>query len=157
MTGAYFGRPERSFVPGGTHITVTLIPVFEGRLVVFDVAAKEARGRWLPWDILRWGDNPYICASELVDGWCDGAVTDLALVDVLSFQVPAEGWELAIVFRAELSALPPGDDARRPFAFPTGHFDAVGNFDPVDLERWVTGHGAGASEPATVEATGLLF
>lgn len=134
---AFFGRPEKSFVPGGTFITVYLVPVFEGRLVAFDVPARQARGRWLPWDVLPWGGNPYVTASELGDDWCDGTVDDLVLVDVLSFEVPGEGWELAIVFRATVRTLPAGTDARRPFAFEPGRFDAIGNFEPVDLERWV--------------------
>jgi hypothetical protein len=36
-------------------------------------------------------------------------------------------------------ATPPADDARSPFTFAEGEFDAIGRFDPVDLERWVQG------------------
>jgi len=117
--------------------------VFESRLLVFDVQAREARGRWLPWDALESGGNPYECASALADDWCGGAITDLALADVMSFTLPGAGWELALIFRAELTALPAADEARAPHLFPAGEFDAVGNFDPVDLERWVAGAGAG--------------
>jgi hypothetical protein len=135
---SFFGPPAANIVPGGTHIAVYLVPVFQGRLVVFDVGAREARGRWLPWDVLEFGGNPYETASALADDWCGGALSDLALVDVMSFEVEGGGWELAIVFRAELTAAPAGDDARTPFVFAQGSFDAIGNFDPVDLERWVT-------------------
>jgi len=38
-----------------------------------------------------------------------------------------------------LIATPPADDARSPFTFAEGEFDAIGRFDPVDLERWVLG------------------
>lgn len=150
---AFFGQPQASFVPGGTHIAVYLVPVHDGRLVAFDVSANQAGGRWLPWDVLPWGGNPYVTASELADDWCEGALSDLALVDVLSFELPGEGWELAIVFRATLTALPAGGDMRRPFVFEVGRFDAIGNFEPVDLERWVLGtaHGAAALAP------GLIF
>jgi hypothetical protein len=134
---AYFGRPVAGFVTGGTHITVYLIPVFEGGLVAFDVTAREARGRWLPWDVLDFAANPYEAASALADGWCDVALSDLSLVDVLSLPVEGGGWELAIVFRAELSGMPPGDDVRTPFRYEPGQNDAIGPFDPVDLERWV--------------------
>lgn len=134
---AFFGPPAATFVSGGTHITVYLIPVFDGGLVVFDVRAPQARGRWLPWDVLDFGANPYEAASALADGWCDVTLKDLSLVDVMSFPVEGGGWELAIIFRAELGALPPGDDVRTPYRFEPGRYDAIGPFDPVDLERWV--------------------
>jgi len=150
---AFFGRPEGAFVPGGTHIAVYLVPVHDGQLVAFDVSAKQSRGRWLPWDILPWRGNPYVTASELADDWCGGALSDLVLVDVLSFEVPGEGWELAIVFRAVLTELPAGEDARRPFVFEPGRFDAIGNFEPVDLERWVLG----SPQVAATPTPGLMF
>lgn len=155
MAQAYFGKPAKTFVPGGAHVAVYLVPVFEGRLVVFDVQASAARGRWLPWDILAFGANPYEAAAELADSWCNGDVSDLALVDAMSFPFGVEGWELALVFRAELTALPPGDDARTPVPFDAGEFDAIGNFDPVDLERWVS-RGAPASHGAK-PGPGLVF
>jgi hypothetical protein len=151
---SFFGLPAASLVSGGTHITVYLVPVFAGRLVVFDVSVSEARGRWLPWDVLEFGGNPYEAASALADDWCGGAVSDLALVDVMSFEVEGGGWELAIIFRAELTESPAGDDARTPFVFARGSFDAIGSFDPVDLERWVTrgleGVAPGEERPAPV-------
>jgi hypothetical protein len=143
VRGAYFGPPNESFVAGGTHITVYLVPVFEGRLVVFDVSAPEARGRWLPWDVLDWGGNPYECASALADDWCEGAISDLRLADVMSFAVEGGGWELAIVFRAELTTAPSADDVRTPFVFAPGAYDAIGSFDPIDLQRWLEGGGEG--------------
>lgn len=154
MAQAYFGKPGTTFVPGGLHIAVYLAPVFEGRLLVFDVQASAARGRWLPWDILGFGANPYEAAAELADLWCGGAISDLRLVDAMSFAYGVDGWELALVFRAELTALPPGDDARRPFLFESGEFDAIGNFDPIDLARWV-----GQPPPGGPDSTthGLLF
>ena len=157
MKSAFFGRPFDALVAGGTHIAVYLVPVFEGRLAVFDVAAREARGRWLPWDVLEWGANPYETASALADQWCDVALNDLALVDVMSFPVAAGGWELAIVFRAQLSAAPRGDEARKPYLFPAGTYDAIGNFDPVDLERWVTGVGSKPLGGAKPGGPPLLF
>lgn len=139
MPSAYFGKPGTTFQPGGTHITVYLLPVFEGRLTVFDVAAREARGRWLPWDVLEWGENPYEAASRLADQWCDVALNDLALADVLSLPFEGEGWELAIIFRGELASAARGDADRVPHQFEQGEFDAIGAFDPVDLARWVGG------------------
>ena len=155
MAQAYFGKPANTFVPGGLHIAVYLAPVLEGRLLVFDVQASAARGRWLPWDVLTFGANPYEAAAELADLWCGGAVSDLRLVDAMSFSHGGEGWELALVFRAELTALPLGDDARRPVLFERGEFDAIGSFHPVDLERWVTAVGPAPEPPPP--AQGLLF
>jgi len=155
MADAYFGKPQPNFVPGGAHIAIYLAPVLERQLVVFDVTARAARGRWLPWAILPFGGNPYEAAATLADLWCDGAVADLALADVMSFPFEAGGWELAIVFRAELTTAPAGDADRTPVVLPRGEFDAIGNFDPVDLERWV-----GAHEPAPRverEGPGLIF
>lgn len=153
---AYFGQPADSFVRGGAHVAVYLVPVFDGGLVVFDVTARSARGRWLPWDILEFGGNPYEAAASLADDWCGGALSDLSLVDVMSFPFEGEGWELAIVYRAELTELPLADDVRTPFRFPPGQFDAIGSFDPVDLERWVQRGGGTASGPPRLSG-GLLF
>lgn len=136
---AYFGPPATTFVAGGAHLAVYLLPVFNGQLTVFDVESAQARGRWLPWDILPWGGNPYELASELSDLWCQVPLTDLSLADVLSYPSPEDGWELAIVFRAELAEPARGDELRTPYFFPAGQFDAIGPFDPIDLERWVTG------------------
>lgn len=134
---AFFGQPQKAFVPGGAHIAAYVVPVFEGRLVVFDVAAEQARGRWLPWDVLEFGGNPYETAAALVDEWCGGAVESLELVDALSLPFGAGGWEMALVYRAGLTEMPAGDADRQPYAYPEGAFDAIGSFDPVDLERWV--------------------
>ena len=110
---ALFGPPVRAFTPGGAHIAVHLVPVFAGAVVAFDVSARDARGRWLPWDLLPYGGNPYETAAALGDDWCDGAVLDLAIVDALSFPLAGESWELALVFRAGLAAAPGGDSQPR--------------------------------------------
>ncbi len=154
MPDAYFGKPQATFVPGGAHIAVYLVPVFEGRLVVFDVSARAARGRWLPWNILPFAGNPYEAAATLADLWCGGAVSDLTLADVMSFPSEPGGWELAIIFRAELSAPPHGDDARTPVLLEQGQFDAIASFDPVDLARWVD-HGSVARSSGA--SAGLIF
>ena len=151
---AFFGPPRDEVVAGGAHITVYLVPVYDGGLVVFDVEAREARGRWLPWDVLDFAQNPYEAASALADNWCAVALDDLSLVDIMSFLVEGEGWELAIVFRAELAEMPPGDAAGEPVRFEPGRYDAIGPFDPVDLERWVT---RGAAPRETARAGGLVF
>jgi len=158
---AFFGPPNDGFVSGGAHISVYLVPVYRGRLVVFDVQAREARGRWLPWDILDFGANPYETASALADEWCGVALSDLSLVDVMSFPVEGGGWELTIVFRAELDEGPRGDDARTPFVFAPGVVDAIGPFDAVDLQRWIDGPAAAPARPHVqsppAEQPGLLF
>lgn len=151
---AYFGQPAEGFVRNGAHVSVYLVPVFEGALVVFDVTARAARGRWLPWDVLGFGANPYEAAATLADDWCGGAISDLRLVDAMSFPFEGQGWELAIVYRAELTQLPDADEARKPFRFEPGEFDAIGSFDPVDLERWVESR---PHEPPVTKAGGLVF
>ncbi len=157
---AFFGQPQKDFVPGGAHIAAYVVPVFDGRLVVFDVTAKQARGRWLPWDVLEFGGNPYEAAAALVDEWCGGAVESLELVDALSMPFGAGGWELALVYRAGLTAMPTGDADRQPYAYPEGNFDAIGAFDPVDLERWVRPAGPqreAASPASTLDGEPLVF
>ena len=152
---AIFGKPREEAAVGGLSVSVHLVPVFQGSLVVFDVTASAARGRWLPWAIIDFGQNPYEAASILADDWCDVPLDDLSLVDVMSFDAQG-GWELAIVFRAELTAPPVGDAERAPHVFAPGHFDAIGNFDPLDLERWVAR--AAPGEAARPEpGQGLLF
>jgi hypothetical protein len=135
---ALFGPPQESAAPGGLQVTVHLVPVFEGRLLAFDVLSKFARGRWLPWAVMEYGQNPWEGASLLADDWLDVPLDDLSLADVMSLEAPGGGWELALVFRAALSAAPAGDAERRPFLYEPAAFDAIGAFDPVDLERWVT-------------------
>ncbi len=147
---AFFGKPANGLVRGGAHISVYLVPVYQQRLVVFDVAATQARGRWLPWDVMEFGANPYETAAALVEEWCGGAISRLSLADVMSFPSEGGGWELAIVFRAELTDMPPGDDARSPFAFREGEFDAIGRFDPVDLERWLLGGAEAAAQDTSL-------
>lgn len=152
---AYFGRPAESFVPGGAHVAVYLVPVLAGQLVVFDVQAPKVRGRWLPWTVMEYGANPYETAAALADDWCEGLVTRLELVDALSFPFDADGWELALVYRAELSGLPPGDAHRAPRVVVPRAADAMGPFDPVDLERWVLGDEPG--RPPAAGADPLVF
>lgn len=155
---AFFGPPEDGFVRGGAHLTVYLVPVVDGGLVVFDVEARQARGRWLPWDVLDFGQNPYEAASALADQWCNVPLRDLSLVDVMSLPVEGGGWELAIVFRGELVGVPPGDIHRKPVRFEPGQFDAIGQFDPVDIERWVGARSEVAAEPRDERpGGGLVF
>jgi hypothetical protein len=52
--------------------------------------------------------------------------------------------------------MPAGDDARKPVRFGPGEFDAIGNFDPVDLERWVVRGGPGAGKKGA-SGTKLVF
>jgi len=157
---AIFGSAVDIPEPGGLQVSVHLVPVFEGRLVVFDVSSAAATGRWLPWAVIDYGQNPYEAASLLADDWLDVALDDLSLGDVLSLEAPGGGWELAIVFRASMTAFPAASPYRTPVAIPPGHIDAIGAFDPVDIERWV-GSG-GRVEPGSLKAeaparTGLLF
>ncbi len=134
---AYFGPPARSPAEGGFQVSVHLVPVWQGRLVTFDIQAGRVRGRWLPWAVIDFRQNPYEAASLLADDWLDVPLTDLRIVDVLSLPGPLNGWELAIVYRAEVHDRPPGDAQRTPFIHDAGEFDAIGAFDPLDLERWV--------------------
>lgn len=136
---AFFGPPVQGPAEGGAQLTVYLVPIYEGQLISFDVTAPVARGRWLPWDVLEFGENPYEAASELADMWCGVPATSLELADMMSFNPPGSLWELAIIFRCVLSEPARGDAQRHPYMFPRGQYDAIGLFDPVDLERWVRG------------------
>ncbi|MEX2081200.1 MAG: hypothetical protein WEC33_06255 [Dehalococcoidia bacterium] len=156
MGSAFFGRPGGDMQEGGAHISVYLVPCWDGRLAVFEIAEPEQfRGRWLPWTVLPFRANPWEIASALADEWCGVGLADLSLVDVMSFDLPGEGWELAVIFRAECAAAPVGDNRRRPVFVDTGEIDAIGSFDPVDLERWV--EGGGRREEGAAGGGGLVF
>lgn len=137
MEGAYFPPPRTSFRPGDSFISVHLVPVYQGRLVVFDIEEPPARGRWIPWTVAWFRANPYEVASALVEEWCGSFPDDLRFVDALSFETEGGGWELALVFRAELSERPAGGGARRPVLLERGALTAAGRFEAVELSRWV--------------------
>ena len=154
---ATFGPPTSRPTAGGAHIAVHLVPVLEGAIVAFDVTAPEARGRWLPWDLLDYAGNPYETAAALADDWCGGDITDLRLVDALSFPEQAGSWELALIFRAELGAMPPADDARTPVALPADDPGPIWRFDPVDLTRWAASTRPSAQTRHRPSRDDLLF
>ncbi len=154
---AIFGPPKETPAAGGLLVTVHLVPVFEGRLLAFDLAQPHVRGRWLPWAVIEFGQNPYEAASLLADDWLDVPLVDLALADVLSLPGDGGGWELAIVYRAHPAAMPSASADRQPFLYAAGAFDAIGAFDPVDLERWVTMRAQPADVAPGAAAAGLVF
>ncbi len=116
-------------------LTVHVVPVFKGVLIAFDVDAPEASGRWLPWTPLEHGGNPWETASAIVGEWCGGAVVELRLVDVIARGAGAE-WGLALVFRAELTALPGGERGQPHPCAPPEH-GSVRGFAAADLARWL--------------------
>ncbi|MXX18539.1 MAG: hypothetical protein F4X03_13340 [Dehalococcoidia bacterium] len=130
---------------GGVLLSVHVVPVLEGRIVAFVLDPPGPKGRWLPWTVLEQGANPYEIASTIIDEWCDGAMSDLRLADVISRE-GEDGWELAIVFRAELTALP-GHERGAPRICDAQDLAAVQGFEAVDLERWLGG--GSAATPAT--------
>ncbi len=134
---AFFGPPQPGAASGGARITLYLVPVLSGQLVAFDLRVSDGRGRWLPWTVMDFGASPYVTASELAEQWCQGAVSDLSLADVMSFETQGGGWELAIVFRAELTVEPRPPANGTVSLLPPGGLDAIGPFGPVDLKRWV--------------------
>lgn len=153
---AFFGKPRAEFTDGGAHLTVYLVPIFEARIIAFDVAAPGARDRWLPWGILTYGGNPYEDASALADDWCQGSVGDLRLVDVLT-GTAVGSWEVALIFRAELTAMPKADGKRSPVALSIPIEAPVRQFQPAELERWL-GVVAGAQLPdETPQGERLVF
>ena len=129
----------------GVLLSVHVVPVLEGRIVAFALEPPGPKGRWLPWTVLKQGANPYEIASTIVDEWCDGAMSDLRLADVISREGD-DGWELAIVFRAELTALP-GHERGAPHICDAPDLADVQGFDAVDLERWLGTGGAAATGP----------
>ncbi len=142
---------------GGVLLTVHVVPVLQGQLVTFLLEAPGPGGRWLPWTVLKQGANPYEIASTIIDEWCDGAMSDLRLVDVIS-RDGDEGWELAVVFRAELTALPRGERGE-PRACEPPDLATVRGFDAVDLERWLGMSGAPAVPASAPDPDGpsLVF
>ena len=120
---------------GSVLLTVHVVPVLQGQLVAFLLEAPGPGGRWLPWTVLKQGANPYEIASTIIDEWCDGAMSDLRLVDVISREGD-EGWELAVVFRAELTARPRGERGE-PRVCDSPDLESVHGFERVDLERWL--------------------
>lgn len=164
---SFFGPPGDAAQQGGAHVAVYLVPVFHGQLATFDVDIPGVRGRFLPWTILEYGGNPYADASLLVDDWCEGAVSDLRLVDVIGGHRVEGSQELAIVFRAELTAPPAGDPNRVTALVPGDAVEQVGPFPASELQRWVAfedvehtptpGPRAAAARPGDHEAPRLLF
>ncbi len=134
---AMFGKPVKDLASGGTLITVHVVPVLKGKLVVFELDSRTVTGSWLPWTTMDYGDNPYVTASAVVDEWCDGAMRDLRLVDVISLHIDGDIWELAIVFRTELTSHPEAAEQRTPVLLEPDQSGRIGRFDQVDLERWV--------------------
>lgn len=128
----------------GVLLSVHVVPVLEGRIVAFVLDPPGPKGRWLPWTVLEQGANPYEIASTIIDEWCDGAMSDLRLADVISREGDT-GWELAIIFRAELTALP-SHERGAPHICDPQDLAAVQGFEGVDLERWL---GVGTAAPAT--------
>lgn len=133
---------------GGVLLSVHVVPVLEGRIIAFVLEAPGPKGRWLPWTVLEHGANPYEIASTVVDEWCDGAVSDLRLADVISRETDG-GWELAVIFRAELTAQPRGERGA-PHVCDPQDLAEVRGFEAVDLERWL------GTSPATQQDGGQL-
>ena len=136
---AMFGKPVKDLTAGGTLITAHVVPVLKGELVVFELDSRAVTGRWLPWTTMEYGDNPYVTASAIVDEWCGGAMSDLRLMDVMSFRIDGDIWELAVVYRVELTASPEPTEQRTPVLLEPSQSGPIGRFDQVDLERWVGG------------------
>ncbi len=128
-------------------LTTHVVPVFHGKLVLFEFEERSIAGRWLPWTTMEYGDNPYVTASAIVDEWCNGAMRDLRLVDVMSMQMDEGIWELAIMFRVELAALPAETSHRKPLLVEAAAASSVGRFETVDLERWVGILSGGSESP----------
>ena len=139
----------------GVLLTVHVAPVLEGQRSSCPSSSMGDRaGRWLPWTTLKHGANPYEIASTVVDEWCDGAMSDLRLVDVISREGDG-GWELAVVFRAELTALPRGERGAPRVCDPQD-LAGVQGFDAVDLERWLV-MSAAAAPVEEADGSRLVF
>ncbi len=143
----------------GFTVDIVVVPVFDEQVVAFDVASREARGRWLPWDRLIEGTSPWETAATLCDEWCGGPPGALELVDAIGTTDSPAG--LVLVFRAALTEMPAGDDVRAPVAIAAGDPTLRPLFTATDLERWARAEKAEPTAPAPIAppagAAGLIF
>ncbi len=163
---SFFGPPAKSFQRGGAHVAVYLVAVYQQQLVAYDVDAPGVKGRFLPWTVLAFGGNPYADASLLVDDWCQVMVSSLKLADAIGGHRQEGSEELAIVFRAELTDPPAGDENRQPVLLPHDEIAAIHPFPAEELRRWVAapgdddhppGDGGGHIVPPQPEGPRLVF
>ena len=134
---AIFGKPTKSISPGGTFLTVHIIPVYKRKLIAFDVIAPEAKGQWFPWTVLTFGTEPYEAAANLVDDWCNGSIKRLELCDVLTFKSYEGAWQISLVFRSELTKIPQGVAKRKPLVFEKEIPPVIDKFKGADIQRWM--------------------
>ena len=83
-----------------------------------------------------------------------GNSTTSSWLMVMSHTLPGGVWELAIVFRASLTASPKADGVGEPVLIEEGQIEAIGQFQPVDIRRWIQFREDGADRG---ETTGLVF
>ena len=81
-------------------------------------------------------------------------MTDLRLADVIARPARDAIWELAIVFRAELTGAPGGDERRHPHPCAAGEYEGISGFGAVEIERWL---GGGRGETPVPRGRALLF
>lgn len=157
MSSAFYPPPRSEPVPGGLYLAAVVVPVWQGRLVAFDVAEPSARGRWLPWAPIPHGHGPWEAAAEVADDWC-GEVADLRLVDALMGEGLGGSAQLSLVFRAEMLGAPRGDAQRTPVFVEVPPVAPVAGFSPADLARWVAGGSPGEGGPPSAKGeTPLVF
>ena len=160
---ATFGPPRGGISPRGAFVSIYLVPEWDGHLIAFDVVAKEAPGRWLPWTIADFGASPWETASALSNEWCGDTTESIELVDTISFETDSAGWELALVFRARLNALPPGETERIPVVSQPDDARLSVPFAAADLGRWIarqasaTASGDLVSPASSASGKRLLF
>jgi len=149
---ATFGPPRKEVSRGGAFVSVYLVPEWDGQIVAFDIAAKEARGRWVPWTVADYGASIWETASALGDEWCGDTVETIDLVDTISLETETSGWELALIFRARLKAMPDGETGRIA-VLTRGDDDRLSmRFAAADMDRWIAPDASVPGGPAAPQS-----
>jgi hypothetical protein len=117
---ANFGAPIVDEVHGGAHVSVEILPSFQGKYllcrrpngvpghVLPPNADRFPRGLlYFCYDLIRWGESTEQCISRIVKEQIEAAVVSYRVVDFYSYvHADSNNWAMVPCFIAELAALP---------------------------------------------------
>ena len=109
MAQSVFGRPINTAIEGGMHIGIDVITLHKGKIVLFgkhasNPASQDLGDLWFPWDLLNFGEDPYVAAKRILKEWGKVEPENMKLVNVLSNVPPSEDWNLTFQYVAKLKA-----------------------------------------------------